>query len=107
MTKEQVPLFRALAEGAVKDVEMVIAANGHPPRLLTANGRALTDADGRKRGAVVIMHDLTARRLADQQRERAAREEAARKGAEASAQRLRESEGRSGNSPTRCRRWCG
>jgi PAS domain S-box-containing protein len=94
MTKEQVPLFRALAEGSVKDVEMVIAANGHPPRLLTANGRAITDAEGRKLGAVVVMHDLTARKQAEAQRERAIREEAARREAEASAQRLRESEGR-------------
>jgi PAS domain S-box-containing protein len=94
MTKEQVPLFRALAEGAVKDAEMVIAADGHPPRLLSANGRAITDAEGRKLGAVVVMHDLTARKQAEEQRERAVREEAGRKGAEASAQRLRESEER-------------
>ena len=92
MAKEQVPLFRALTEGSVKDVEMVIAANGHPPRLLTANGRAITDAEGRKLGAVVVMHDLTDRKSGEEQRERAVREEAGRKGAEASAQRLRESE---------------
>ena len=94
MTTEQVPLFRALSEGSVKDVEMVIAANGRPPRLLTANGRAITGAGGRKLGAVVVMHDLTARKLAEAQRERAIREEAARREAEASAQRLRESEER-------------
>ncbi|HEY0010031.1 MAG TPA: PAS domain S-box protein [Tepidisphaeraceae bacterium] len=94
MTKEQVPLFRALTEGAVKDAEMVIAPKGHPPRLLTANGRTITDTTGRKLGAVVVMHDLTTRKLAEEQRERAVREEAARRAVEASAGRLAESEER-------------
>lgn len=94
MAKEQVPLFRALVEGTVKDAEMVIAVNGRPPRLLTANGRAITDADGRTLGAVVVMHDLTDRKLGEELREHAVREEAGRKGAEASAQRLRDSEER-------------
>ncbi|HYO10016.1 MAG TPA: PAS domain-containing protein, partial [Tepidisphaeraceae bacterium] len=94
MAKEQVPLFRALSEGTVKDVEMVIAAKGQPPRLLTANGRAIRDASGQKLGAVVVMHDLTARKVAEEQRERALREEAARKGADAFAQQRAESEAR-------------
>ncbi len=94
MTKEQVPLFRALAEGVVKDVEMVIAPQHQQPRLLMANGQAIYDADGRKLGAVVVMHDLTAARMAEAERDRAIREEAARLEAQASADRLRVSEER-------------
>jgi PAS domain S-box-containing protein len=94
LAKEQVPLFRALTEGVVRDVEMVIAAKGQPPRVLTASGRAISGPDGAKLGAVVVMHDLSTRKLAEAQRERAIREEAARREAEASAQRLRESEER-------------
>lgn len=94
MRKEQVPLFRALTEGVVRDVEMVIAPKHKPSRLLVANGRAIVDGDGRKLGAVVVMHDLTAAKLAEVERERAVREEAARLEAEASALRLRTSEER-------------
>lgn len=94
MRKEHVPLFRALTEGVVRDVEMVIAPTHQPPRLLLANGRAIVDDDGRTLGAVVVMHDLTTARLAEAERERAIREEAARREAEASALQLRTSDER-------------
>lgn len=68
MTTEQVPLFRALREGAVRDAEMVIAPKSGEPRHLSASGRAVFDAAGRKIGAVVVMHDLTERRLAEARR---------------------------------------
>jgi two-component system CheB/CheR fusion protein len=68
MSTEQVPLFRALRDGAVRDAEMVIAPKGGTPRHLTASGRAILDADGRRIGAVVVMHDLTDRRLAEGRR---------------------------------------
>jgi PAS domain S-box-containing protein len=68
MTTEQVPLFRALRDGAVQNAEMVIAPKGGEPRHLSASGRAVFDVDGRKIGAVVVMHDLTERRLAEARR---------------------------------------
>ncbi|HEX8342925.1 MAG TPA: ATP-binding protein, partial [Tepidisphaeraceae bacterium] len=94
MSKEQVPLFRALTEGVVKNVEMVIAPRNQQPRVLMANGQAIRDGEGRMLGAVVVMHDLTAGKLAEAERERAIREEAARLEVEASAQQLRTSEER-------------
>ena len=68
MTTEQVPLFRALRDGAVRDAEMVIVPKDGVPRHLSASGRAVFDAAGRKIGAVVVMHDLTERRLAEARR---------------------------------------
>lgn len=59
MAKEDIPLFRALAEGSVQDAEMVIAPHDGVKRTLVANGQALVDETGRKFGAVVSMHDVT------------------------------------------------
>jgi len=59
MEMEQIPLFRALQDGAVRDAEMVIAPKDLPLRRIIASGRAIFDADGEKRGAVVGMHDIT------------------------------------------------
>jgi len=83
MTTEQVPLFRALRDGAVRDAEMVIAPKGGVPRHLSASGRAIFDAAGQKVGAVVVMHDLTERRLAE-----ARRADEARRMSESRFQRL-------------------
>jgi PAS domain S-box-containing protein len=62
MRTEELPLFRALREERVRDVEMVIAPEDGPRRTVLASGRALVDADGTKLGAVVSMHDVTERR---------------------------------------------
>lgn len=94
MLKEQVPLFRALQEGIVKDAEMVIAPQGGSSHLLSASGRAITSDDGKKLGAVVVMHDITLRKEAEKEHAKAIAEESARKAAEALAERLRESEQR-------------
>ncbi|MCA1592041.1 MAG: PAS domain S-box protein [Acidobacteria bacterium] len=61
MKKEQIPLFRALTEGAVKDVQMVIAPRGGKHRRILASGRAFFNEQGDKAGAVVAMHDITER----------------------------------------------
>src|SRR5690606_22330410 len=57
MTRDEVPLFRALQEGQIEDVEMVIIAKDQPPRQLLVNGKAIYDEGNRKIGAVVSMHD--------------------------------------------------
>ena len=66
MTKEDVPLFRALQGERVQDVEMVIAPEGDPARTVLASGRAFFDAQGNKLGAVVSMQDITARKRAEE-----------------------------------------
>jgi diguanylate cyclase (GGDEF)-like protein/PAS domain S-box-containing protein len=59
------PLFRAMHEGVVEDVEVVLAPPGRPPRTLRCDGRALHDDDGNVVGAVVAMTDTTAARAAE------------------------------------------
>ena len=71
LTRDEVPLFRALTEGVVEDVLIVIAPEGHPARTLQCQGRAMRDEHGRVLGAVVAMTDVTdsreaARVLAEQ-----------------------------------------
>jgi len=71
LTREQVPLFRALTEGVVQGALIVIAPHGRPARVLRCDGRAMHDPQGRLLGAVVAMSDVTqaratARMLAEQ-----------------------------------------
>jgi diguanylate cyclase (GGDEF)-like protein/PAS domain S-box-containing protein len=71
MTKEQVPLYRALVEGQITDVAMMIKAEGQPARMMRCDGRALHDGAGTVIGAVVAMKDVTASLLAARQLEQA------------------------------------
>ncbi|MDQ3685758.1 MAG: PAS domain S-box protein, partial [Acidobacteriota bacterium] len=64
MSKEDIPLFRALQGEHVRNVEMVIAPKRGAARTLLAGGRALFGPDGDKLGAVVVMHDITERKRA-------------------------------------------
>jgi CheY-like chemotaxis protein len=66
MAREDEPLFRALRGERVKDVEMVVATRGLPPRSLLASGKALFGSDGRRLGALVVMHDITERKRAEE-----------------------------------------
>ncbi|MHB8736787.1 MAG: PAS domain S-box protein, partial [Terriglobales bacterium] len=83
LDKEELPLFRALQEEIVRDVEMVIAPKGRPARFLLASGQAIYDGQGKKLGAVVSMHDITMRKRAEEERAALIREQAARAEAEA------------------------
>ncbi|MGB5738660.1 MAG: PAS domain S-box protein, partial [Woeseia sp.] len=67
-----IPLMRAFRGERVKGVEMSIVRKGHPARIVLASGAPLLDADGTKRGAVVVMHDVTLRRQSLQKLERSA-----------------------------------
>ncbi|MGI8639131.1 MAG: sensor domain-containing protein [Pyrinomonadaceae bacterium] len=62
MQMKDVPLFRILREGSVRDVEMVIAPKNNAARTVICSGQALIDAQNRKLGAVVVMHDITERK---------------------------------------------
>lgn len=65
LQKQDVPLYRAFCGETVRNAEMVIAPKSSPPRTVLASGRALYAADGRKLGAVVAMHDVTHRKVAN------------------------------------------
>ncbi len=91
LSKQENPLFRAFFGERVRNAELVIAPKGRPARLVLASGDPLHDAAGRKLGAVISMHDVTARREAQAAAEAAAREQERRHQAEAAAQLLRES----------------
>ncbi|MDQ6785330.1 MAG: response regulator [Acidobacteriota bacterium] len=66
LSKEQIPLFRALQGETVLNVEMVIAPKNKAPRTLIASGQPIFDAQGRKVGAVVGMHDISKRKRAEE-----------------------------------------
>ncbi len=57
----EVPLLRALHEGAVDDAEVVIAAQGRAPVTVLCTGRRLMGSGDRPLGAVVVMADVTVR----------------------------------------------
>ena len=56
---DQVPLVRALTDGALQDATMVIAPKDAPARTVRCDGRAMRDGDGQLLGAVVAMKDVT------------------------------------------------
>ena len=62
LTGASLPLQRILAEGSVRDVEMLIRAPGRPDVAITASGRAVINTDGVLLGAVIALHDVTATR---------------------------------------------
>jgi two-component system, cell cycle sensor histidine kinase and response regulator CckA len=64
---DSIPLLRALRGERVRNAEISIVVKGAAPRLVLCNGDALIDADGHKTGAVVVLHDITQRRKAEQQ----------------------------------------
>ncbi len=66
MRTADVPLYRALREDSVSDVEMVISPKNGKMRTVIASGKALLDDQNRKLGAVVVMHDVTGRKQAEE-----------------------------------------
>ncbi|MBC7879924.1 MAG: EAL domain-containing protein [Anaerolineae bacterium] len=63
---EEIPLFRALQGEHVRSAEMVIAPLGGMARRILADGEPIFDSQGNKLGAVVVMHDITEHRLAEE-----------------------------------------
>ena len=63
----EMPLARALAGEEVDDLELIVKPRpGQPGVRLLANARTLRDDAGKLRGAVSVLHDITARRRAHQ-----------------------------------------
>jgi PAS domain S-box-containing protein len=65
MPTEEIPLFKAFGGETIRNLEMVIAPKGKKPRTLLASGQPIIDAQGNKLGAVVAMHDITDRKIAE------------------------------------------
>jgi len=65
LTVDTVPLARALRGERCQDLGMVMRKPGQPDRHLLANCTPIYDRQGRQLGAVTIMHDVTARKLAE------------------------------------------
>lgn len=65
LTIDEVPLARAFRGERVRDVPMSICARGRPTRYVITSGDPFYDAAGNKLGAVIVMHDITERRLAE------------------------------------------
>ncbi|MBD2104099.1 GAF domain-containing protein [Leptolyngbya sp. FACHB-261] len=86
MPKEEIPLFRALQGETVDNVEMVIVPKQGTAQTLLASGQTILDAQGKKQGAVIVMHDITERKRAEEERAQLVREQAARAMAEVSQQ---------------------
>ncbi|WAL62416.1 GAF domain-containing protein [Thermocoleostomius sinensis] len=86
MSQTEIPLFRALQGEILYNVEMMIVPKQGAARTLLASGQAIVDVHGQKQGAVVIMHDITERKQAEEERAELAREQAARALAEISQQ---------------------
>jgi PAS domain S-box-containing protein len=91
MPKHEIPLFRALQGEIVENVEMVISPKQGKAKMLLASGQAIVDSQGKKQGAVVVMHDITERKQAEAERAELIRqqvqEQTARIKAEADQQR--------------------
>ncbi len=58
---ERIPLLRALKGEQVQNAEITLVSKGKAPRYLSCNADSIYDDDGKKIGAVVIMHDFTNR----------------------------------------------
>lgn len=67
MSKEDIPLFRALNGESVRDVEMMIIPKQGKSRILLANGDPIIDSQGEKIGAIVAMRDISDRKQAEQE----------------------------------------
>ena len=61
------PMSRALRGETVRDVEMIMISKSGQRRKMIADGEPLLDGSGELLGAIVVWHDITERRLAEDQ----------------------------------------
>ena len=76
LTKEEIPLYRALHGEKVRDVEIVIRPESGVAHTLLSTGQTITDGRGKLLGAVVVMHDITERKRLENQFHQAQKMEA-------------------------------
>ncbi|CAN5914957.1 hypothetical protein BH24BAC1_BH24BAC1_24540 [soil metagenome] len=67
LAMEEVPLFRAFKGEVVRNVEIVIAPKNGKTRHVLCSGRKILGRDGKNLGAVVVMHDITERKRAEEE----------------------------------------
>ncbi|MBE9207707.1 AAA family ATPase [Nostoc sp. LEGE 06077] len=65
LLKTEIPLYRALQGEIVENAELVIAPKHGSRRILLASGQAIFDSAGNKAGAVIVMRDISDRKLAE------------------------------------------
>ncbi|MBE9228436.1 AAA family ATPase [Phormidium sp. LEGE 05292] len=65
LAKTEIPLFRAWQGEIVENAEMVIVPKQGSRRSLLASGQAIYDPWGNKVGAVVVMRDISDRKIAE------------------------------------------
>ncbi len=88
MKKEEIPVWRALQGEHIRNLEMIIVSQDGLARVVLASGQPMINPQGKKLGAVVVMHDITERKLAEEERAQLIREQMARAEAEASKWRF-------------------
>lgn len=66
LSLHDIPLLRALRGARLRDQELLIRSNGDTTRHLTVSGNHMVDASGQTLGAVVVMHDITERKQAEE-----------------------------------------
>ncbi|WP_299603119.1 PAS domain S-box protein [uncultured Aquimarina sp.] len=66
LKEEEIPLIKALRGNQVMDDEIVITSTSSKQRHVVTNGSQLIGVNGEVRGAVVAMHDVTDRKLAEE-----------------------------------------
>jgi PAS domain S-box-containing protein len=64
---KEVPLFRAMRGEHVENEEIVIAPRHAPRRTVSVSAGPIVDTDGRQLGAVLSLHDVTARKHAEEE----------------------------------------
>ena len=70
LKKDEVPLYRAFKGEFVNEVEMLIAPENGKKRLVLSKGQPIVSSQGKKLGAVVVMHEITQlKQLQHQQKE--------------------------------------
>jgi PAS domain S-box-containing protein len=65
LKRDDAPLVRALEGDPMRNTEMLIVPRYKPARRVVATSQPLCDAKGRKLGAIVVMHDITERKKAE------------------------------------------
>jgi PAS domain S-box-containing protein len=65
LNRSEIPLFRSLQGESVRDVEMSIVPKQGKIRYILANGDPILTPEGEKLGAVVAMHDISERKIAE------------------------------------------
>jgi len=74
MPVAHIPLMRAYSGEKIRNAEMTICMRGESPRFVLASGEPLIGNNGKKMGAVVVMHDISERKIAQRELEESARQ---------------------------------